>query len=440
MVAVTCLAVQIASATFGRQTFDTPNASTAIARHLVERGEYAVRAWYRPLDAGPADAHLLRAFQLPGEPLYLAAGLALIPAPLQRYLHVPIAVLFVTAVAAVALIVAGRRGALVAGLLATLDPFVIRHGPVWDDTFLAAALEWTVVALLVRRLAATPATSGAVRRWLWPTVLAVCAGCAALTRLQAQLVLAAMALVAMTQRRFRAVRMAGVAVLVGIGVALAGWGGRNAAVTGHFTIGTSHDGQALWRSIPQGPRWSRLEAGASLARTPSGVPEDLGEFEADRHFRDEALTYLRTHPVDAAEAATTKAALSMLGIAPDQPWTSARNAVAAGSNILLLVLGVAGWSRWRQGPAARTAAGRFTAAAAAAAGAVTLAMLLAGPVGLRYRLDLAALAYIGGALAVITAPRSRPGTAGWRPGRCEPVRAAAAAKACRDPGGDPPAE
>ena len=58
-----------------------------------------------------------------------------------------------TAVAAVGVWVGGQVVGLLTGALATFDPFVLVHGPVWDDAFLGAALEWTIFAVLVRGLA-----------------------------------------------------------------------------------------------------------------------------------------------------------------------------------------------------------------------------------------------------------------------------------------------
>jgi hypothetical protein len=135
IVLTSCLAVQIVSATVQRRSFETPNSATMIARSMVAKGEFEV--------AG------LRAWQLPAEPLYLAAGLAALPDALWRYLHVPVVVAFVAAITVAATAVGGPAVGLTAGLLATLDPFVVVHGPVWDDVMLAGALEWTAFALLI---------------------------------------------------------------------------------------------------------------------------------------------------------------------------------------------------------------------------------------------------------------------------------------------------
>src|SRR5437016_13166250 len=89
VVGLVCLATEMSSATWLVRDFETPNASTRIARHLVETGEY-----------GTPGAMSLRAFQLPGEPFYLAAGLRILPVPQQRYLHLPIALLLVVSIAA----------------------------------------------------------------------------------------------------------------------------------------------------------------------------------------------------------------------------------------------------------------------------------------------------------------------------------------------------
>ena len=116
IVLASCAAVQLVSATWVVSDFTTPNVSREIAEHLVATGEYAV---------GGA-----RAYHLPGEPLLIAAGLHL-PSALRRYLHLPVVLLFVGSVTATAFAVCGPRVAAIAGGLATVDPFVVAHGPVW---------------------------------------------------------------------------------------------------------------------------------------------------------------------------------------------------------------------------------------------------------------------------------------------------------------------
>src|SRR6185503_19533602 len=97
LVAALCLAVQLISATVLVRDFHSPNAATMIATSVAERGAFAVHAWPRTARTPAGDEEPLRAYQLPAEPLFLAAGFRLLPGALTPYLHVPVAVLFVAA-------------------------------------------------------------------------------------------------------------------------------------------------------------------------------------------------------------------------------------------------------------------------------------------------------------------------------------------------------
>src|SRR5262245_6751213 len=81
LVGVLACGLQTISATLQQRSFETPNTSTETAETLVRSGEYALG----PLSEFPGSP---RAYQLPGEPLYLAAGFLLLPPAAWRYLHV----------------------------------------------------------------------------------------------------------------------------------------------------------------------------------------------------------------------------------------------------------------------------------------------------------------------------------------------------------------
>ena len=93
---VLCAPLQIVAALWWVDEFDTPNDATSIARNLIQTGEYLDYAGWRLYgdSAGQADAPL-RMHQLPGEPLYLAAGFSWLPAFLWRFLHLPVVLLLV---------------------------------------------------------------------------------------------------------------------------------------------------------------------------------------------------------------------------------------------------------------------------------------------------------------------------------------------------------
>ena len=365
-VALFCGAIQIASATWIVPDFESPNAAAVLARNLVREGRLSVPAGERQLlMSRERRAEPLRAFLLPGEPLLLAAAFAAFPVPLHRYVHVPVTVLFVTAVCAVAFIVAGRGAAIAAGALASLDPFVVVHGPVWDDTFLAAALEWTCLAAIAYSLA-QPARVG---RWPMGLAVPVLAAAAALTRFQSQLDLAILGLLLMwsawagrtSSRRSVPQRVwgLGVALLFGVTAALVGWGARNAAVLGTFLVTTTHEGQVLWQSNHARARESILQWGLTQALVPQLIDPGGSEIAVDRAMRREALVYLRSHPVDAAQTGLLKVGVSVFGI-DFGTRRQLRNLVAAASSGGVLVLAVVGY---REPPAA-IAAGSCRMAAA----------------------------------------------------------------------------
>jgi hypothetical protein len=402
-VALACMALQIASATLLTRDLETPNASTEIARSLVEHGRYGIAAWHRlrgPDAVVPPEP--LKAFQLPGEPLYLALGFRSLPEAAWRYLHVPITIAFVTAVAAVGLLVGGRSIALATGLLASADPFIVVHGPVWDDAFLGAAAEWTVLACFLSVLARAQhgAPDVARRRMLFFCLLAAAAACGASARAQSQIVMAIMALAAILSSRFKGARRLAWAVLLGIAIAVGGWGARNVVAVETFFVGTSHDGLTLFESNYAHAQASILQTGTAEGFSQTHLGEEfarvagLSELEADRQFRRDAWTYIASHPLEVGTTALLKLAVSLTGVHFGQPLLSPRNIAAVGSNLWLLAVAPYGlWLLWRRSNGGDV--DRFMIVGCAAMCATTVGLLLLGPVGLRYRMDVAGLLYIG---------------------------------------------
>lgn len=397
-VAAVCLLLQIASATVRSGGFETPNTATWIARTLVDRGEFA---------AGDR-----RAYHLPAEPLYLAAGFALLPPGAWRYLHVPVVVLLVASITAAALSIGGPSLGWTAGLIAAFDPFVLVHGPVWDDAFLAAALEWSLFATLIglaAKATASPARGAAI------VALVVISGLAVLTRTQSQVTVGLLATSLLLVPRFKSLRVAGAAMLVGLTVALAAWGVRNARVIGTFEIGSTRDGKALFESncayTRQGIRTLGGVGHFTLDCAPAQVAHafSLTEVESDRALQRYALDYIAAHPLDVATTAAFKTAVSLTGYDFRSPTFSARNLVAAGAALVLLGAGLPGlWrlratlSRSERGVAASHTPRDVAVLCAASVALVTLLMLAIGPTGLRYRISLAGLLHIGFAAAILT--------------------------------------
>ena len=391
VVVASCALVQLLSATWMVRDYTTPNVSREIAEQLVATGEYA-----------NGDA---RAYQLPGEPLLIAAGLHL-PSALRPYLHVPVVMLFVGSITATALAVWGTRVAGVAGGLATLDPFVVAHGPVWDDAMLAASLEWLVIALLVHALPvrnigpAIRSRSGAAR-----LVAGLAAGGAAITRLHSQWLLAGLAVITLSRRRFAAARGTAAAIAIGLVLAVGLWGWRNANTVGAFISGSTHDGKTFFESTYSTARGAILENGAAQNFEAGKIPPQAltpigGEVAMNRYFMNEAWRYIVAHPFDVMVTAVFKTMVSLSGVDFARPLTSPRNLVGVASNLALLFTAVAGIAAWRRHPGSATDRGRLVATAAVTTALTTFALLAAGPVGLRYRISLAGFFYLAAALAL----------------------------------------
>jgi hypothetical protein len=404
------LALQLVSATFLVRDVSSPNAATVIAMAVVQRGEFAVHAWPRTARTPAGDEEPLRAYHLPAEPLLIAAGIRLLPAGLTRYLHVPVTVLLVTSIAAVAFWAGGRAIGVTAGVLASLDPFILRHGPVWDDAFLAAALEWTVLAALVKAIRERSAGN---RPAAWSIAaivpIGIAAGLAALTRGSSQVVLGLAGLGLIALPRFRSLRAAGAAILAGVVLALAGWGTRNAAVAGEFHIGSSHDGITLFESNYATARPSLLRSGTvenyeldTLGSYFTAVAP-MAEFDANRYFTRQAFAYIRSHPGDVLATSAVKFVTTLTGVNPAEPLTTPRNAIAAATNVALLVAGIFGWAQLARD--ARRPEIRLLVFLGIVVTTVTCLGMLAGPTGLRYRLSATPLLYVGAAALVTTLRR-----------------------------------
>ena len=384
IVAAVCLLVQTSSATLQARSLETPNTSAWIARTIVEDGKFASGA--------------LRAYHLPGEPLYLAAGFAVLPESLHRYLHVPVVVLFATSIAAVGFAAGGAALGLAAGLAATFDPFVVLHGPVWDDTFLAAALDWSVFAIIAT---ACVAIGGMPRIGRAPLVLvAVAAAIAVVTRTQSQLLLASAAIGVLSITCLRSLRPLACAILIGATVGLGAWGARNAAVLGSFFVGSTRDGKALFESNCAYTRQGIRELGVvggfmgdcSMAQVAHA--RKLDELQSDRQLRQYAVAYMTTNPLDVAETAAFKLAVSGSGIDfTSDPW-SARNRIAVVGSLATIVVGLFGLWQLRRGMTQALLRDALTLLCAAT-GVVTVLMLAFGPTGLRYRIGLAGFLYLG---------------------------------------------
>jgi len=410
-VSALALGVQLASTTWWLKPYAMPNVSLVIAYNVASSGRYEGGSWARLKGTIVPTDPPLRSYHLPGEPLYLAAGLALRRPAIFAYWHVPVAVLLVFVVAATVLVLFGPEVALFSGVIAALDPVTVVHGPVYDDTFLGAALLWTVGALMICRWVAAIRANDGARTCDGPAAtvaLVVAAGWAAVTRTELTLALAGVAACCLAVPALRPLRrtgaLVGAAVLIGVGA----WTTRNAVVQHHLIIGSTHDGLTLWESTaPQATRALAFGQVDALSTDPAIVGslwrQTVGADEAgaDQVFFHAALHGIAAQPTRVVELAVRKVALSIAGVRPELPLTSSRNLVSIAVTILLALAAVLGW---RRAPSTRAAVGRMPTIAACALGLETLGVLSLGPVGLRYWVAWRPVLWILGACAVASIP------------------------------------
>jgi hypothetical protein len=371
---------------------------------LAATGHLELTDWSR-LKGGtlPGDPPL-RAFELPGEPLWVAAGARTgmsLGINVWDYWNVPVAALLIVSIAAVGLALGGPMLALIAGFVAALDPVTLLHASNRDDAVLGSALLWAVFAIIALRW----------RGWGY-VPLFIAAGAAAITRMEAVLLIVPL-LVLRPIRRAAAIAVAGVVMALGV------WGARNQLVLGHFVIGSTHDGITLWES--NGPFARRsLSLGqvdiVSMNKTVMAPifaeTQDLDEVGADAYFKGQALRYMASHALDVTRTSAEKVAVSVASIHPDLPLTAPRNLAAMLDNALLLILAGIGLARFARSPMAITAQygdiskqsdeheARGVSYVFAGMCLVTIALLALGPAGMRYWLTLRGALWILAAVSI----------------------------------------
>ncbi len=390
-----------------------PNAALAIASNLAASGRYEGGNWQRLKGTVVPSDPPLRSYHLPGEPVYLAAGLALHRPALFTYWHVPVAVLLVVAAAAVALALFGPDAALVAGLIAALDPLMVIHGPVYDDTFLGAALFWLVAAIALSRWVTTRLPRNAARSnvsWIVTAALVILSGWAAVTRTEALVAVVGIAVGCLAIPGLRVLRSTGLAIAFGVILAVGAWGERNAIVQHHFMTGSSHDGVTLWESTePNAMRAlalgqvDALSADSSIIGTIWQQAAGKDEVGANQVFVHAAMQEMRDDPIRVAAFGVRKIGISIAGVRPELPIGTARNLVSILSTLVLVCVAATGAAR-----VARVARKRDPVRHLAGVGACLLALellgvLALGPVGLRYWILWRPVLWILASLALVTA-------------------------------------
>jgi hypothetical protein len=373
------LVTQTASVRWLVGNYVEPNAAPYVGRMLAATGRLELTDWSR-LKGGtrPSDPPL-RAFELPGEPLWVAAGTRT-GLRVWDYWNVPVAALLIVSIAAVGLAIGGPMLALIAGFVAALDPVTLLHASNRDDAVLGSALLWSVFAIIALRW----------RGWGY-VPLFIAAGAAAITRMEAVLLIVPLL-------ALRPIRRAAAIAVAGVVMALGAWGARNQLVLGHFVIGSTHDGITLWES--NGPFAQRslslgqvdiVSMNKAVMAPIFAETQDLDEVGADAYFKRQAVRYMASHPLDVMRTSVEKMAVSIASIHPDLPPTAPRNLAAMLDNALLLILAGIGLARFARSPMAIVFAGMCL---------VTITLLAIGPAGMRYWLTLRGALWILAAVSI----------------------------------------
>jgi len=400
-IAVLASLVQIVSATFLTKDFSTPNASVSIAHHIASGGEFwggnPERLW-----GHYAHGERLRMFNLPGEPLLLAAAFRALPAWALRYLHVPFTVLLIVCACLMAGRLGGKSLAWATGLVAIFDPFIVLHGPIWDDIFAASALTWGAIHLIwlhVKR--SRPGCN-----WTTVALLAGVGAAAALLRTEAQAVFSVLGLATLALPKLKSARVQGLALLMGVALALVGWGLRNKLVSGQFFTGSTHDGITLWESVYPSANESILKLGdaESLDLERMGLDydktKDMNELEANRYFTHRSVAYVSSHPYELARLAGLKLVVDTLGIDFARPLYSKRNLVGIFFNGALIALAL--FSLGGQWTMALCEEERFFIRTVVMVNvSVDFALFVVGPVGLRYGMTMYPLLWTAAAMTLL---------------------------------------
>ena len=396
----------ISAARLGRD-LDSPNASSMTARYMLATGEYGVMLWDRLVGEEAAQQHKepLRMFQLPAEPLFDYAVFRWVPSALQPFAHIPFALLLIAAVMAVGTRLGGWRAGMLAGGIMTVHPWMVYHAPVRDDLMIASSCEWASIALLLSMFSSN---SSNLRRWAGCVALFALAGAASMARLQSQVILVMAALVSFLPR-FRPCRKGGVAVMAGIAVALFGWGLRNDRLSGHWVLGSSHDGFVLYESNYEHAKESILVTGqtdgldAHYMRDDYRAAQGLNEVEIDRYYRKRGVDEILHRPhLELLSEWCYKAVHSLLGIKTQWPLLSARNLVMLVPTSLLYLGSFAGLLAIARRPRRPDeAAGCLFLSALAL---VSLGMLFIGPMAFRYQISIVGICAVLTSAALCPTP------------------------------------
>ena len=395
-----CALLQVIAALWWVNEFESPNAATRIAESLAQTGNYLADFGWRLRGGESTDLSPLRMFHQPGEVLYQAAGFKLLPNVLWRFLHLPIVLLLVGAITWCARHFFGTVVAGITGLLASIHPFLLLHGPVWDDAFTASALCWAAMGIVLK-LTRTDRQRPAY--WYWCAALFGIAGLAAITRLQSSWIILTLASGSLAIPRMRSMRIPLCIAATGTLIFLGTWALRNYFISGQWVIGSTHDGITLWESNYPHALDSLATGQVSYLNEDYmhdqfSVTARLTEWEADSYFKTIAIDYVLQHPLSTLQAGLLKLGVTISGMRPELPLQDTRNLVALLVNTLLLSASVVATRLvdWKQWPIDKCCFAIFGIVSLAAV--IVLGIL--GPAGWRYRMDIEGFALIASALVL----------------------------------------
>lgn len=239
---------------------------------------------------------------------------------------------------------------VIAGLLA-LSPIVIKHAATvhYEEGFLIELLFlWAFAFLLAVRHLADPDSVKQVGVVLMALVLAFLAYFFKSSMIAVFVLTLALAGIAFLRWRSRSIVVVGLLCVVCMG----GWGVRNLAVTDHFSVMTSFDGQNSYRGLTSEGREIYPELyldrlfDAKVAYLPDGQRVDLpplpamesfsDEWAHDRYYKTKAKTWLLNHPTEWLQYTGEKAWNFFVGI-HKTPYTydsDARNVPKSAEDVL----------------------------------------------------------------------------------------------------------
>lgn len=409
------LFIQIISATFFVANSSSPNPSAGIAKNIVEKKSYEI-FYANRLMQSLRDSRTWFYFHLPGEPLFLSLCFRFFPSRALPYVHIPIVLTLILSIATVGFLSGGRNVGFVSGLLASLHPFIVLHGPVLDDTFLAAALIWVVLTILLFWFQAKRKNRivSKFNSVLLYVVLFFVAGYASITRAESRLIFFGWAALSFIVPVMKEIRKPMIVVLLGMALSMGLWSTRNFLQVGEFTSSFSSFGITFWESnnamTLESLKHGQVEQGPydlpSLTEFPAGTSH-LTEEQVSSYFFKKTLSRLFHRPISSLKIGLIKCIITGLGIRPELPIAHLRNQVAIWTNLIVFILAIYGW-RLSKRIMDRATHG-FLSAIFSLLFVVTLMILMLGPIGLRYRIFFEGVLAIFAAFAVVVICRRAVG-------------------------------